>query len=242
MADMGGSGEGERQVESDVQGGTPASGSLEAGLHGIWEVAGELVDIRDFLVRLRGGDEAAEKLIVEQIRHDKDQGQPDGWGLVVLTAAYTPIARTHLTRTLAWVPWDEREDAWHRALYQIWERIETYDAARSKFRTWVCRMAQWQSPRPRISDALTHAAGSEVPEHAAHEESDGISPEQQERLGRALSRLTEAQRDLLEMRFRDGLTYEEIVDRLDREVSREAVRIAVHRIMSRLRREFDVRP
>ena len=212
------------------------------GLQGIWEVAGELVDVTDFLVRLRGGDEAAEKLVVEQIRHDKDEGKRDGVGLIILTAAYTPIARTHLNRRLPWVPWDEREDAWHRALYRIWERIETYDAARSKFRTWVCRMAQWQSPRRRVSDALTYAAGPEVPDRPAHEEGDGITPEQQERLGRALSRLTEGQRDLLEMRFRDGLSYDEIIERLDREVTVEAVRIAVHRIVLRLRRELGVGP
>ena len=118
---------------------------------------------------------------------------------------------------------EEAEEAVQDAFFQIWNGRVRYDAARGRFRTFVFMIA-----RSRALDRLRRRAPEKLPLPARDLASDELGPEDaelQRGLLRLLGRLTRDQRDAVVLAFYDGLTHNEIAERLGEPVGTVKSRI-----------------
>lgn len=117
----------------------------------------------------------------------------------------------------------EAEEAVQDAFWQIWSGRVRYDPLRGKFRTWVFTVA-----RSRALDRLRRRAPAEGPIRA-RDLSSAVSgsedAELQTGLLRLLGRLTRDQRDAVVLAFYEGLTHNEIAERLGEPVGTVKSRI-----------------
>jgi RNA polymerase sigma-70 factor (ECF subfamily) len=117
----------------------------------------------------------------------------------------------------------EAEEAVQDAIWQIWSGRVRYDPLRGKFRTWVFTVA-----RSRALDRLRRRApvGAPIPARDLPSEASGSEDaELQTGLARLLGRLTRDQRDVVVLAFYEGLTHNEIAERLGEPVGTVKSRI-----------------
>ena len=117
----------------------------------------------------------------------------------------------------------EAEEAVQDAFFQIWNGRVRYDAARGRFRTWVFMIA-----RSRALDRRRRRSPERLPLPAREVASDDLGPEDaqlQRVMLRLLGRLTRDQRDAVVLAFYEGLTHNEIAERLGEPVGTVKSRI-----------------
>lgn len=173
--------------------------------------AEELQALRDTrrrgLSRLRSGSEQAhERRIARRLAQRDPQGLAD---LHELTsrAAFSVILNIVRDRGYA-------EDVHQQVYAELWRRADQFDATRGSLLTWVLTIARSRaldhvrkrSDQPTDSDVLVAIGGAA--EDRAYE--DVID---QALVGEALARIPEQERELLRMRFWEGLSQSEIAER-----------------------------
>jgi RNA polymerase sigma-70 factor (ECF subfamily) len=117
----------------------------------------------------------------------------------------------------------EAEEAVQDAFWQIWNGRVRYDAQRGKFRTWVFMVT-----RSRALDRARRRrpARDALPERdLASADASPEDAELQRGLLRLVGGLTRAQRDAVVLAFYEGLTHQEIAERLGEPVGTVKSRI-----------------
>jgi RNA polymerase sigma-70 factor, ECF subfamily len=117
----------------------------------------------------------------------------------------------------------EAEEAVQDTFWHIWNGRVRYDPVRGKFRTWVYMVA-----RSRALDRLRRRAPASDALPARELVSAAAGPEDaalQQGVLRLLGRLTRDQRDALVLAFYEGLSHQEIAERLGEPVGTVKSRI-----------------
>ena len=117
----------------------------------------------------------------------------------------------------------EAEEAVQDAFWQIWSGRVRYDPLRGRFRTWVFMVA-----RSRALDRLRRrspARGALPVREMASTDAGPEDAELQRGLLRLVGRLTRNQRDAVILAFYEGLTHQEIAERLGEPVGTVKSRI-----------------
>jgi RNA polymerase sigma-70 factor, ECF subfamily len=117
----------------------------------------------------------------------------------------------------------EAEEAVQDAFWQIWSGRVRYDPLRGRFRTWLFMVA-----RSRALDRLRRRSPARAAQPLRDLPSDASGPEDaelQRGLLRLVGRLTRNQRDAVLLAFYEGLTHEEIAERLGEPVGTVKSRI-----------------
>ena len=117
----------------------------------------------------------------------------------------------------------EAEEAVQDAFWQIWSGRVRYDPLRGRFRTWLFMVA-----RSRALDRLRRRSPTRAAQpvrELASEESGPEDAELQRGLLRLVGRLTRNQRDAVLLAFYEGLTHQEIAERLGEPVGTVKSRI-----------------
>ena len=135
------------------------------------------------------------------------------------------------------------DEAWSYCLQQIVERIKTYDPTRSSFSTWVFHQASYAAldvrRRNRREARIDERAREQRPtmEVSWDDDPEPLTVGERQSLHRARQRLTKGERQLLDMRFVEDMSYGEIakVAGLD-DPSR--LRVAVFRAAKKLDRYY----
>ncbi|HEY1770166.1 MAG TPA: sigma-70 family RNA polymerase sigma factor [Chthoniobacterales bacterium] len=117
----------------------------------------------------------------------------------------------------------ESEDVLQEAFLQMWKRVATYDATRSSLFTWAVMISRHKAidrlrSRQRQT-RLAEAAANEQPERMTAPSADRADnvlarSDDRDRVLAALGRLSEAQREALDLAFFSGLTQTEISEKL----------------------------
>ncbi len=134
----------------------------------------------------------------------------------------------------------EAEDALSEGFTQIWRRAATYDPDRSAAFTWAVMLVRNKTidrlrVRQRVAKVRDGVAAQLSPEDDVDSQSM-LAPhlrEQARRVREAVSQLPEEQRTPLEMNFFDGMTHDEIAERLDTPLG--TVKARIRRGMQKLR-------
>jgi RNA polymerase sigma-70 factor, ECF subfamily len=136
---------------------------------------------------------------------------------------------------------DLAEDVAHDAFIRAWHGPEQYDPSRGTLPGWLLAMARRQAlavlrgrPRRSREDDGEPDGGSTGPDSGTTGAEDELGP--RSIVGQALAELTEAQREVIEAAYYDGLTQTEVADRLDEEP--ETVKVRIRDGLRRLRREL----
>ncbi|MBI3359034.1 MAG: sigma-70 family RNA polymerase sigma factor [Nitrospirae bacterium] len=115
----------------------------------------------------------------------------------------------------------EAEDALQETFWQIWRETERYDPSRGSPMAWLIQIARSRGieRRKRLHLALRRDAGAfdEIQDQLhTKETTDRLENEQDiKAVKKALDGIPNEQRDLLILAFFDGLTHQEIADRLE---------------------------
>lgn len=107
----------------------------------------------------------------------------------------------------------DAEDLLHDLFLEVWKKAGTYDPARASVRTWLLIRLRSRAMDRRKSAHATRLVSLEAqpPRHQVEAQSSGPTQEaDQESLRRALEALPQAQRDVLEMSYFQGLSSSEI--------------------------------
>jgi RNA polymerase sigma-70 factor (ECF subfamily) len=112
----------------------------------------------------------------------------------------------------------EAQDVLQEIFLQIWREAERFDASRASVKTWLFTIARSRSldryrARKTVTSRLEEQAEEKLQEIAGKDDLQGTSVTQQYVLG-ALSRLSAEQRLVLELSYYEGLTQEEIAEKL----------------------------
>lgn len=127
---------------------------------------------------------------------------------------------------------DLAEDLCHNVFLKIYEKADTFDAAKASLSTWIYTIT-----RNTLTDYYrTRRVTSEIPETLQSEqciEDEVINGEMTERLTDALSQMDERMRDVIILRFYDGKTLREIADNM--EISYAYVKVIQNKAFAFLR-------
>jgi len=202
-------------------------------------VGSQLAGEDDFIARLQRSDEASERLLVAQIKTDRATRASDG--LVLASKAYRGPVIGLLTKQFAG-QLDAATEVWNDTLERIYDRIDTYEPSRSKFKTWVFNQARYAAmdyrrrqaglPRP-VADL-----GDEI-EDASSLHAEPLTDRESRALRSALRRLTPLQRSLVWNRYVRHMTPFEIArEGLSGEIPEDHVKVYVARALTKLRTNY----
>ncbi|MGH9379045.1 MAG: RNA polymerase sigma factor [Thermoanaerobaculia bacterium] len=123
--------------------------------------------------------------------------------------------------------WDrgQAEDLAQEAFVRAWSKLHTYDPERP-FRSWMFKIAHNLTldalRRAQLDTVSLETPDSESLDPLGRLEDEGVSPEEQvhhrravQALERAVGELRADHREVLLLRFREGLSYEEIAEALE---------------------------
>lgn len=111
----------------------------------------------------------------------------------------------------------EAEDALQDIFVQIWKEAERFDPGRASAKTWIFTIARSRSlDRYRSRKSVQKRIEPEAVDFAAVPGTGDLqqSSLMQQYVGRALEQLSKDQRTVLELSYYEGLTQEEIAERL----------------------------
>src|SRR5262249_14801882 len=111
----------------------------------------------------------------------------------------------------------EAEDALQDIFVQIWKEAERFDPARASAKTWIFTIARSRSlDRYRSRKSVQQRVEPDTTDFAAVPSAGDLqqSSLMQQYVGRALEQLSKDQRYVLELSYYEGLTQEEIAERL----------------------------
>lgn len=110
---------------------------------------------------------------------------------------------------------DEAEEVLQESFVKIWQEAAAFDPARAGFRAWSCTIV-----RNRALDLLRRrgaaqrsTAVADVPEPPPAPDSEVAGGEAAAKIRNALAQLPDAQRNVLELAYFEGLTHVEIAER-----------------------------
>jgi len=112
----------------------------------------------------------------------------------------------------------EAEDIMQEIFVQIWREAERFDSSRASVKTWLFTIARSRSldryrSRKTMQSRLQDAGEEDLQQIASAENLQGTSVMQQY-IGGVLNQLSKEQRSVLELSYYEGLTQEEIAERL----------------------------
>ena len=112
----------------------------------------------------------------------------------------------------------EAQDVLQEIFLQIWRDAERFDASRASVKTWLFTIARSRSldryrSRKTVRDRLEDQTEDQLQQIPDQADLQGASVSQQYVLG-ALAQLSPEQRLVLELSYYEGLTQEEIAERL----------------------------
>ncbi|TWT97335.1 RNA polymerase sigma factor [Neorhodopirellula pilleata] len=129
---------------------------------------------------------------------------------------------------------DDAEEVFQRTCMILWQKFDQFDG--ENFGAWACRIAHFEMLKfrdSRIQTRILHDETIEFLAIAALPIADGLS-ERRAALTQCLKKLPDGDHQLIQQRYYDGLSVQEISDRLGRSthaVYRELSRI--HGLLSR---------
>ena len=112
----------------------------------------------------------------------------------------------------------EAQDVLQEIFLQIWRDAERFDASRASVKTWLFTIARSRAldryrSRKTVRDRMEEQTEDQLQQIPDQADLQGTSVSQQYVLG-ALAQLTPEQRFVLELSYYEGLTQEEIAERL----------------------------
>ncbi len=157
------------------------------------------------------GSRAAEDLALARRIASRDQE-----ALGELYDRYSALVLALATRILGAA--GEAEEVVQETFLQVWNRIRSYDAARSSVSTWLVLLARSRAIDRLRSRQAGERAGERLravaPANASSSgPADVLFRERRERLRGELGELPAEQREVLELAFYEGLTQTEIAER-----------------------------
>lgn len=116
----------------------------------------------------------------------------------------------------------ESEEVLQEIFFELWRRAPQYDRERASVTTWVVTVARSRAldaRRARSRRPLAQKAGGEASEAAPAPEGDRpdiqtVASERRVAVRAALDRLSDEQREALELAYFEGLSHSEIAERL----------------------------
>jgi RNA polymerase sigma-70 factor, ECF subfamily len=111
----------------------------------------------------------------------------------------------------------EAEDALQDIFVQIWKEAERFDPTRASAKTWIFTIARSRSlDRYRSRKSVQQRIDAEATDFSAMAGAGDLqqSSLMQQYVGKALEQLSKDQRYVLELSYYEGLTQEEIAERL----------------------------
>lgn len=141
----------------------------------------------------------------------------------------------------------QAEDLAQEAFVRAWRKLHTYDSTRP-FRSWMFKIAHNLTldslRRARLDTVSLETPDEESFDPIARLQDEGTDPEDQahqrravEALEQAIGELRQDHREVLLLRFRDGLSYDEIAEVL--EVPLGTVKTHLHRARKQLAARMD---
>lgn len=132
----------------------------------------------------------------------------------------------------------EAEDVTQEIFVQIWKDADRFDSTRASVKTWLFTIARSRSldryrSRKTIQQRLQDEATEYIQELPGKEDLQGSSMMQQY-VVHALSQLTQEQRVVLELSYYEGMTQEEIAEKLNEPLGtiKSRIRAALIRLRS----------
>jgi RNA polymerase sigma-70 factor (ECF subfamily) len=182
-------------------------------------------------------------MTTEPIRHDETTADPDLGDVRAAQrdrAAFGALYRRYIDRVYGYCFYllgdhHDAEDATERTFLAALGAIERYRDEGASFRAWLFRIAHNQVANTLRGRARRHATPlDDVPEPMVDDDPAGLVglAEETRRLRRALATLPEDRRQVVILRFVDGLSAREIGVVLGR--SEGAVRVLQHRALRQL--------
>ncbi|HKE11762.1 MAG TPA: sigma-70 family RNA polymerase sigma factor [Myxococcota bacterium] len=118
----------------------------------------------------------------------------------------------------------DAEDVLVEVFWEVWERARRYESQRGSPLTYLATVARSRAldrlrrrqheARARAATQSWAATDAPASPEAQGPLADALAKEQQERVRLALQRLAPTQRQVVELSFLDGLSHQEIADRL----------------------------
>lgn len=117
----------------------------------------------------------------------------------------------------------ESEDVLQEAFVQMWKRVQTYDAARSSLFTWAVMISRHKAidrlrsrqRQTRLAEAVAKEQTGEMISRPADRADNVLArSDDRDRVLAALGRLSDPQREALDLAFFSGLTQTEISEKL----------------------------
>ncbi len=117
---------------------------------------------------------------------------------------------------------DDAEDALAEVFWEVWQRRERYDAARGGARTYLMTLGRSRAiDRLRSRAARPEMKLKQPTDDAEQLAASGLAPDQSAEIGElrgrvaeALSELNARQRQAMELAYYEGLSHQQIADRL----------------------------
>lgn len=143
--------------------------------------------------------------------------------------------------------YDDAEDATADVFWEVWQRRERYDAARGGPRTYLMTLTRSRAidrlrshaARPEMKHPHPTSAADLLPAANAAPDQSAESTELHGRVVEALGALNDRQREAMELAYFEGLSHQQIADRLAAPLG--TVKTHIRQGLARLRSAFGVR-
>lgn len=143
-------------------------------------------------------------------------GAGDKQAFAALFGRYAPKVKSYLIRLGA--GGTTAEDLAQDAMVAVWRRAASYDVNKAKASTWVFVIARnaWIDRLRREKVELAYRTQNPAPEHSEDEAPDDAAARKgdEDRIGDALSTLSEEQRQVVQLSFFEDRPHSEIAERL----------------------------
>jgi RNA polymerase sigma factor (sigma-70 family) len=215
----------------------PRSESGEAGVR----LGGEYVEIEKLREEFRQRGSGLTSLVVRLLQGTSREQEEALYAIQrALRGAVRSVLRKHWFR-------DDRsiDDVWVRVLVRVQKRADRFDPKLSAFATWVINQAKFAAldyRREQAGEWRQERRSLELPRQRPHEWDDEYEPlgdDEKTCLRRAKGKLSGTQRRLLEMRYEEGLSYDEIRERTGITTSTDNLRVNTHRATKKLRELYE---
>jgi RNA polymerase sigma factor (sigma-70 family) len=196
--------------------------------------------LSEVLAGLEHGDVEMSDRVVRQVRADRAAGVGVSEVLTAVCTAFRPKIMSYLRAK--WFTDDESavEDVWAETLERVYNRIEAFDARRSKFRSWVYSQSIWAAQDWLRREKRWRGAGElSEPGDQVAELGSTLEAAEAGAIRRAFAAMSRQEQELLFLRHVLGCRHVEIArHRLAGELPEEHVRVYTNRATKRLERRY----
>ena len=139
----------------------------------------------------------------------------------------------------------EAEDVVQETFLEVWRRAGDYDVSRGELASWIASMARSRCidrvRRARVRSRYAQQEASAAPEGVPDRLDDAVAmKEQAQRVRRLLDELPKEQREALELAYFEGLTQQQIAERIGAPLGTIKTRLRL--ALERLSKELGARP